>query len=247
MRKSLLGLSLAAALAAPGLASAQAAASSPHTVAGNATLASDYRFRGLTQTFEEPAFQGGFDYTHSSGFYAGNWNSNISDTLYAGSPLEMDFYAGWKPTFGPITADIGVLYYFYPGSDSPALGKIDNTEVYVGATWKWISLKYFHAVSDFFAAPDTKGSNYIDLTASLDLGRGFGVVGHVGHQKVKNFGDLDYTDYKLGVTKDIGGWVFGLAYIDTDAEEALYTFTNAVGKAVNIGDATVVLSVSKTF
>jgi uncharacterized protein (TIGR02001 family) len=247
MRKSLLGLSLAAALAAPGLASAQAAASSPHTVAGNATLASDYRFRGLTQTFEEPAFQGGFDYTHSSGFYAGNWNSNISDTLYAGSPLEMDFYAGWKPTFGPITADIGVLYYFYPGSDSPTLGKIDNTEVYVGATWKWISLKYFHAVSDFFAAPDTKGSNYIDLTASLDLGRGFGVVGHVGHQKVKNFGDLDYTDYKLGVTKDIGGWVFGLAYIDTDAEEALYTFTNAIGKAVNIGDATVVLSVSKTF
>ena len=247
MRKSLLVVSLAAALAAPGLAAAQAAASSPHTVAGNATLASDYRFRGLTQTFEEPAFQGGVDYTHSSGFYAGNWNSNISDTLYAGSPLEMDFYAGWKPTFGPISADIGVLYYFYPGSDSPTLGKIDNTEVYVGATWKWITLKYFHAVSDFFAAPDTKGSNYIDLTASVDLGRGFGVVGHVGHQKIKNFGDLDYTDYKLGVTKDVGGWVFGLAYIDTDADEALYTLTNAVGKAVNIGDATVVLSVSKTF
>ena len=247
MRKSLLGLSLAAALAAPGLASAQAAASSPHTVAGNATLASDYRFRGVTQTFEEPAFQGGVDYTHSSGFYAGNWNSNISDTFYAGSPLEMDFYAGWKPTFGPITADVGVLYYYYPGSNSPTLGKIDNTEVYVGASWKWISLKYFHAVSDFFAAPDTKGSNYIDLTATLDLGRGFGVVGHVGHQKVKNFGDLDYTDYKLGVTKDIGGWVFGIAYIDTDAEESLYTLTNATGKAVNIGDATVVLSVSKTF
>lgn len=247
MRKSLLGLSLAAALAAPGLASAQAAASSPHTVAGNATLASDYRFRGLTQTFEEPAFQGGVDYTHSSGFYAGNWNSNISDTFYAGSPLEMDFYAGWKPTFGPVTADVGVLYYYYPGSNSPTLGKIDNTEVYVGAAWKWISLKYFHAVSDFFATPDTKGSNYIDLTATVDLGRGFGVVGHVGHQKVKNFGDFDYTDYKLGVTKDIGGWVFGIAYIDTDAEESLYTLTNATGKAVNIGDAAVVLSVSKTF
>ena len=247
MRKSLLGLSLAAALAAPGLASAQAAASSPHAVAGNATLASDYRFRGLTQTFEEPAFQGGVDYTHSSGFYAGNWNSNISDTFYAGSPLEMDFYAGWKPTFGPVTADVGVLYYYYPGSTAASGGKIDNTEVYVGASWKWISLKYFHAVSDFFAAPDTKGSNYIDLTATVDLGRGFGVVGHVGHQKVKNFGDFDYTDYKLGVTKDIGGWVFGIAYIDTDAEESLYTFTNATGKAVNVGDATVVLSVSKTF
>src|SRR5687768_17557552 len=114
MRKSVLSAAVAAAMAIPGVAAAQAAASSPHTVAGNATLATDYRFRGLTQTFEEPAFQGGVDYTHSSGFYAGNWNSNISDTFYAGAPLEMDFYAGYKPSFGAITGDVGVLYYYYP-------------------------------------------------------------------------------------------------------------------------------------
>jgi uncharacterized protein (TIGR02001 family) len=247
MHKSVLCAAVAAAMAIPGVAAAQAAASSPHTVAGNATLASDYRFRGLTQTFEEPAFQGGVDYTHSSGFYAGNWNSNISDTFYAGAPLEMDFYAGYKPSFGAITGDVGVLYYYYPGSNAPGIGKIDNTEIYIGASWKWLSAKYFHAVSDFFSAPDTKGSNYIDLSATLDVGGGFGVVAHVGHQKVKNFGNLDYTDYKLGVTKDIGGWVFGAAFIDTDADSAAYTFTNATGKSVNIGDSTVVLSVSKTF
>ena len=248
MRKSVLSAAVLAAMAVPGVAAAQAAAAaSPHTVAGNATLATDYRFRGLSQTFEKPAFQGGVDYTHSSGFYAGNWNSNISETLYAGSSLEMDFYAGYKPTLGPVTGDIGVLYYYYPGSNAPTIGKIDNTEVYIGASWKWLSAKYFHAVSDFFGAPDTKGSNYIDLSATVDLGRGFGVVAHVGHQKVKNFGNLDYTDYKLGVTKDIGGWVFGAAYIDTDADEAFYTFTNAGGATKNIGDGTVVLSVSKTF
>lgn len=243
MRKSIVSLAVTAALAAPLIAAAQA--TSP--VTGNVTLASDYRFRGLSQTFEEPAFQGGFDYAHSSGFYVGNWNSNISDTLYAGSPLEMDFYAGYKPTFGDFTLDFGILYYYYPGSNLAGVGKIDNTELYAGVAWKWLSAKYFHAVSDFFGVPDTKNSNYVDLTATVPFGSGWGIVGHVGHQKVKNVSSADYTDYKIGITKDIGGWVFGAAFVDTDADAAAYTFTSGAGKDVNIGDSTVVFSVSKTF
>ena len=105
MRKSVLSVALAAAFSVCGSAPAQ----SP--VTGNVSLVSDYRFRGLTQTFEEPAFQGGFDYAHSSGFYVGNRNSSISDTFYGGSPLEMDFYAGYKPTFGAVTGDVGILFY----------------------------------------------------------------------------------------------------------------------------------------
>ena len=245
MRKSVVSLAVAAALAAPGIAAAQAPAPSP--VAGNVSLVSDYRFRGLTQTFEEPALQGGFDYAHSSGFYVGNWNSSISDTFYAGSPLEMDFYAGYKPTFGDITADLGVLYYYYPGSDLPGVGKIDNTELYAGVAWKWLSAKYFYAVSDFFGVPDTDGSSYIDLTANFSFGAGWGLVGHIGQQKVKNISAADYTDYKIGITKDIRGWVFGAAFVDTDAEDAAYTFTSAGGKTINVGDSTVVFSVSKTF
>ncbi len=241
MRKSLASVAVAAALAVPTLAAAQAAAPSP--VAGNISLVSDYRFRGLTQTFEEPALQGGFDYAHSSGFYVGNWNSSIADTFFGGSPLEMDFYAGYKPTFGDITLDLGILYYYYPGS-SP---KIDNTELYAGATWKWLSAKYFHAISDFFGVDDTKGSNYIDLTANFPFGAGWGLVGHIGHQKVKNFSDADYTDYKIGITKDIRGWVLGAAFVDTDAESGSYTFTSGGGKSMNVGDSTVVFSVSKTF
>jgi uncharacterized protein (TIGR02001 family) len=241
MRKSLASIAVAAALAVPTLAAAQAAAASP--VAGNISLVSDYRFRGLTQTFEEPALQGGFDYAHSSGFYVGNWNSSIADTFFGGSPLEMDFYAGYKPTFGDITLDLGILYYYYPGS-SP---KIDNTELYAGATWKWLSAKYFHAISDFFGVDDTKGSNYIDLTANFPFGAGWGLVGHIGHQKVKNFSDADYTDYKIGITKDIRGWVLGAAFVDTDAESGSYTFTSGGGKSMNVGDSTVVFSVSKTF
>jgi uncharacterized protein (TIGR02001 family) len=236
MRKSIASVAVAAALAVPGLALAQAA--SP--IAGNVSLVSDYRFRGITQTFEEPALQGGFDYAHSSGFYVGNWNSSIADTFFAGSPLEMDFYAGYKPTFGDVTLDLGVLYYYYPGSDP----EIDNTELYVGAAWKWLSAKYFHAVSDFFGVPDTKNSNYIDLSANFAFGAGWGLVGHIGHQKIKNNSAADYTDYKLGVTKDLSGWVLGVAYVDNDAEG---TITSGAGKSMDIGDSTLVFSVSKTF
>lgn len=237
MRKSILSAAVAAALLVPGLAAAQAA--SP--ISGNMSLVSDYRFRGITQTFEEPALQGGFDYAHSSGIYLGNWNSSIADSFFAGSPLEMDFYGGYKGTAGPLGYDLGLLYYYYPGSNP----KIDNTEIYAGISWQFLSLKYFHAVSDFFGAPDTKGSNYIDLTATWDLGSGWGLVGHIGHQKIKNNSDADYTDYKLGVTKDVGGWLFGAAFIDNDASGTITNANNGTTK--NVGDSTVVLSVSKTF
>jgi uncharacterized protein (TIGR02001 family) len=251
MRKSILTLSIAAALSVPGLAAAQATAAapaSPHTITGNMGLFSEYRFRGIAQTFEKPAFQGGFDYAHSSGFYAGNWNSNVSETLYSGASLEMDFYGGFKKAFGDFGIDVGAIYYYYPGSNLAGVGKIENTEVYIGGSWKWVSLKYYHAVSDFFSAPDTKGSNYIDLTATFDLGSGWGVVGHYGQQKVKNAGALDYADWKLGVTKDLGnGWNATASYIDTDAETAGYTFTNAGGTTKFLGDTTFVLSIGKTF
>jgi uncharacterized protein (TIGR02001 family) len=248
MRKSILTLSVAAALSVPGVALAQAAAASPHTITGNMGLFSEYRFRGISQTFEKPAFQGGFDYAHSSGFYLGNWNSNVSETFYSGASLEMDFYGGFKKAFGDFGIDVGAIYYYYPGSNNATFGKIDNTEVYIGGSWKWVSLKYYHAVSDFFSVPDTKGSSYIDLTATFDMGSGWGVVGHYGQQKVKNASAADYGDWKLGVTKDLGnGWNASLAYIDTDAELAPYTATNAGGKTMFLGDTTVVISVGKTF
>src|SRR5690349_701525 len=88
MHKSLIAVSVAAALSVPGWASAQQAApaeaKSPHTFTGNMTIISDYRFRGISQTFGKPAIQGGIDYSHASGFYLGNWNSNVSDS--AGYP-----------------------------------------------------------------------------------------------------------------------------------------------------------------
>jgi len=281
MRKSLLALTVASAFAVPSLAVAQTAApaaapASPHTFTGNMSLVSEYRFRGIDQTYGKPAIQGGFDYSHSSGFYVGNWNSNVnSGAGYPAGNIEMDFYGGYKPTFGDWTLDIGTIYYAYPGTNATAAnfaanprtlathtGKVYNHEIYLCASWKWLSFKVYDAISDYFSAPGTKNSYYWDLSANYDMGSGWGVVGHVGKLKVKGWStgttatNADYTDYKLGVTKDLNGWVLGGALVGTNAKGncasgEFYCFGNSTGAGAtnfrNAGRSTVVLSVSKTF
>src|SRR2546429_6197344 len=114
MRKSILSLAVAAAVLVPGLAAAQTPAPSPLT--GNITLISDYRFRGISQTFDKPAIQGGFDYAHASGLYAGNWNSNVSQGAgFPGGNIEMDFYGGFKKGLRrPRSRGWFFLFYYSP-------------------------------------------------------------------------------------------------------------------------------------
>jgi uncharacterized protein (TIGR02001 family) len=268
MRKFVLPLALAASASASGFASAQqAAAPAPSPVAGNMTLVSEYRFRGIDQTYGKPAIQGGFDYSHSSGVYLGNWDSNVSQGAgYPGGNLEMDFYGGYKKAFGDLGLDVGAIYYYYPGSEASSLanphttatnsGTVHNIEGYVGGSWKWFSLKGFYAFSDYFKVPDTKHTYYIDLSGTYDIGSGWGVNGHVGHLKVHNFSEADYTDYKLGVTKDLTGWTLGASLIGTNAKGSCpftltgspYCFPNTDGtKFRDAGRTTLVLSVGKTF
>lgn len=282
MRKTFIAASIVSgALAGPSLAFAQAAApaapASPHTFTGNMSLVTDYRFRGISQTFKQPALQGGVDYSHASGFYVGNWNSNVnSGAGFPAGNLEMDFYGGWKNTWGDWGLDLGAIYYYYPGTDATAAnfpanprtgathtGRVHNTELYVGGSWKWLSLKYYHAISDYFSLPDTKGSHYLDLSGTYDLGDGWGIVGHLGSFKLKKWDNGpdatkgSYADWKIGVTKDLSGWVLGAAYVDTSskgscnpANPGFYCFGNSAAGATkfkDVGNGTLVLSVSKTF
>lgn len=253
MRTSPLALALAAALAAPAIAFAEDKAPEPtpeHTFAPNVGVVSDYLFRGVSQTHGKPALQAGLDYSHSSGLYAGVAASTITwvkDWLGKGS-LEIDLYGGYKNSFagGDWNYDVGLITYNYPGSgtatkgNAAAFGQLANpntTEVYAALGYKWLSVKYSHAVSSHFigwvpttaAGPDatrnSRGSNYLEVNAAYDLGDGWGVSGHVGHQKVKNvvavtaYGpDADYTDWNVGVTKDVGFGVVGLMYSTTNAK-----------------------------
>ena len=112
--------------------------------------------------------------------------------------------------------------------------------------------KYLRAASERSGnAIFNDGTGYLDLAATYDLGGGWGVNGHVGHLSYKGRDKADYTDWKVGVTKDVKGYVFGLAYVGTNARDKAgdwYSYTNAsTGKVVAAGADTVLVSVSKTF
>lgn len=253
MKKTLLPVSLAASvlagLASP--ASAQDAATSvptstlsAHSFSANVSVVSDYRFRGFTQTNFRPALQGGFDYSHSSGFYAGNWNSNVSDDLFPGGNLEMDFYAGYAHEFNNgLGLDLGVLYYYYPGTTAAKGGTISNTELYVGLSYGAFSAKYSHGVSDFFGAPDSRNNFYVELGADFELGDGWGLNAHVGYQKLKNDPVLKgYVDYSAGITKDLQGWILGASVVATNHRDWYQT-----DKGRDAGRPGVLVSLSRSF
>ena len=261
MKKNIVALAAFASFAAvPAFAQTAAAAAAPAsdwTVTGNVGLFSDYRYRGISQTDKKPALQGGFDIGHSSGLYIGNWNSNIDSAQYNGANLEMDFYGGYKTTFDAFGFDVGVIYYYYPNSGNNPTGslKIDNTEIYVGGSFGPVSLKYYYAVSDFFSAPDSKGSSYLDLGFVYDFGNNFGVNAHYGYQYLKGDaraaeiggqfpGPGNISDWKIGGTYTVDGWVFGLAYIGTNRN---YTAGTAALTNKNISDGTALVSVGKSF
>ena len=249
-----LSLSLGTLLLAAAFPSlAQPAAPTPvWTVTGNVGLFSEYRFRGISQTDRDPALQGGFDVAHRSGFYLGNWNSNVDSAFFNGANLEMDFYGGYKTSFGKTGLDFGLIQYYYPGSGKGGTQKIDNTEIYLGASWGPVGVKYFHAVSDFFGFPNSKNSYYVDGSFTHDLGSGFSLGAHVGYQKLRGGARVveigaagpvaSVVDYKLGVTKDLAGFAVGLALVGTNRDLA-----GAAPRNRNVSSDAILLSVAKTF
>ena len=224
-----------AALATIAAAGAAHAGDGPFTA--NVGLVSDYAYRGSSQTDERPALQGGFDYAHDSGLYAGVWGSNVS-WLSDSNPnvhnsLELDLYGGYKGTAGAIGYDVGLLQYYYPGSYPKGFNSPNTLEGYVGLSWEFLSFKYSYAFTDLFGYDKSDGSQYYDLGAAVDVGGGFTLAAHVGYSDIK--GQDDYTDWKLGVTKEFGGFNFGLHYVDTDVDNA------------DLADERVILSIAKSF
>ena len=268
MRKTLLAVAIAGVFSLPAVvfaadAAPAAAPASPHTFTGNVGFASEYLYRGIAQTAGKPALQGGFDYAHASGLYAGVWGSNISwleNANVSGASLEIDIYGGYKGTFGAsdFGYDVGVLTYNYPGTLSPGATRPDTTELYGALSWKFLTLKYSQSTSNLFGVPDSRNSSYLELNAAYDLGNGWGVNGHVGSQRIKNVVNSagDYTDFKLGVTKDLGFGVVGLAVSGTDAKDncgagEFYCFPQRPGPGVapdySAGKTKAVLTFNKTF
>ena len=218
------------------------------SVSVNAGVVSDYRYRGISQSRLKPAVQGGVDYAFANGFYIGAWASSIKWIKDAGggANAEVDLYGGYKTELAKdLTIDVGVLRYQYPSADlsvSP-----NTTEVYGALTYGPATLKYSHSVTNLFGFADTKGSGYIDLSASFDVGGGVMLAPHVGYQKVKGISLASYTDYSLTVSKDFSGLLLSAAVVGTDTKDVpgSYAYVSPDGK--NLGRTTAVLGVKYTY
>jgi uncharacterized protein (TIGR02001 family) len=266
MRKSLLSLAIISALgsqaafaeeAAP--AAAPAAETPAYTLAYNVGLYSQYIFRGLTQTANKPAIQGGVDFTHSSGFYLGSWASNVSwlEDAKAGGPglgydnesLELDLYGGYRGAIKDVSYDVGLLQYVYPGTPVKGQVRAETTEVYGSLAYKWVTAKLSVVASnDTFGVAKTRGTYYADLTANYPVTDTITLTAHVGRQEydISGTDNLSYTDWKLGLSKAFAnGVTVGGYYTDTNAKAAGYG--NGAYAGGNIADAQGTVFVSKTF
>lgn len=221
-----------------------------HEVSFNVGVASEYRYRAISQSRLDPALQGGADYTHNpSGFYAGTWLSTIKWTKDAGGggDVEWDIYAGKK---GEITKDVsydvGVLTYVYPSNGLDKVAGFVNantTEIYGQIGTGPVYAKYSHAVTNLFGFVNSKNSGYLDLGANLELKDGYTLNLHAGRQIVKNNSAASYSDWKVGVSKEFFGVNFSLAALGTNADKKAYV--TPAGKFT--GKTTLVLTAVKTF
>jgi uncharacterized protein (TIGR02001 family) len=251
MQKHFKKAALATAIAGSLLAgtSAQATEVFGGDLSANVAVVSNYYFRGVSQTDDGPAVQGGVDLEGIGGtsIYVGTWASNVDfgdraneevtntdgDTIEVqtgvnnSTSYEIDFYAGWAPSLGDFNFDVGYIYYAYP--DTPG-ADIDYGELYGSAGWKWFTVGVSYTVnSDNDEGPFQEKDLYGFLAADVELQDGWGIGASVGGYKFDDDGerdsdgveqDLDYANWNIYVSKDVGDWgAFNLTYEQTDIDD----------------------------
>lgn len=194
-----------------GAASAQDAAQKPFTLSYNVGVASDYVFRGVSQTQEDPQVFGGVDLAAGK-FYAGTWASNVD--FGDKTDAEIDLYAGYKPTLGAASLDFGVIYYGYAGApkgadygnvEFKAAGSIPAGKGALGAA-------VFYSPDSFGAADEAV---YYELNGSYPVIDKLSVSAAVGRQTYKGSGD--YTTWNVGAAYALNSTLtLDLRYHDTD-------------------------------
>jgi len=205
-------------------------------ISANVTMATDYLFRGISQTDNSPTVQGGFDWAHDSGFYLGTWASNIA---FADS-VETDFYGGYGGASGDLSYDLSAVFYHYPSATDLDYWEIIGALGYdFGAVAVSGSIAYSW---DFFDSTGTAWAYEGGLEIPLPME--FSLSGTIGYQDIDDndkFGTDDYTYYSIGVSKDLFGVTLGLTWSDTDLGKS-----DCFG-GDNICDSKLVASISKEF
>jgi uncharacterized protein (TIGR02001 family) len=236
------------ALAAPALAQDDRVAPPAVAVTGAVTLASQYRFRGISLSDERAALQGTVNVNHRSGFYTGIWGSSLDGFgELGGSNLELDLYAGFRRALAPdVTVDAGLLYYAYPGSSG---GDFEFFEPYANVTLTrgpvTAKLGIAWAPPQDGLANDANRYLFGDLALAIP-NTPIALTGHLGnsHGRTPLTPSGDYLDWSLGATAAWRNFTLGVTYIDTslDAAEAASS-----GATRDIVDAAVLVSLTATF
>ncbi len=192
-------------------------------ITGNVALATDYTFRGVSQS-DGPVVQGGLDASFGdSGFYLGTWASNIN--FGGGSDLELDVYGGYKFALGAVNMDVGVLGYLYPNAQDDG-AELDYWEVYAKPS---IALSdQFTVGAAFYYSPEFTGESgdafYYEANAAFAVSPELSFSGAVGVQTVDTAGffagEDDYTTWNVGGTYSALGLGFDLRYVGTDVDNA---------------------------
>jgi uncharacterized protein (TIGR02001 family) len=221
------------------LATASAAhAEFPGSFTGTITATSDYNWRGVTQTSQDPALQGSVDYSMENGFYAGAWASNVDFGDCCDEEVEIDLYTGFSGG-ETVTWDVGFVYYWYPGADD-----LDFPEVYASVGYEWVEAKLSYS-SDF--ANYSEQAWYLEGNAAYELPANFGLEAHIGYSTgdgiEEAYGQDDYFDWAVGVTYALKNFGLSLKYVDGSDLETL----DGTPDDVSSSEGVVIFSVSTTF
>jgi uncharacterized protein (TIGR02001 family) len=203
------------------------------------TATSDYDFRGVTQTAQDPALQLSVDWAAENGLYVGAWGSNVDFGDCCDENVELDLYAGFAGGDEEgLTYDVGGVYYMYPGADD-----LDYPEIYAGVAYGMFDAKLWYSW-DFFALDED--AYYIEGNMNVPLPAEFGLALHVGYSDGTVFDDFEgyesYFDYSVGITRSFGGFDFELKWVDGSDWKAL----DGTPGDVLSSEARVILSVSTT-
>jgi len=204
---------------------------------GTVTATTDYDWRGVTQTAQDPALQGSFDWSSDMGLYAGVWASNVD--FGSGDPnVEVDLYAGWSGG-EVLTYDFGAVYYTYPGESD-----FNFPEIYGSVGWEFLSAKISYSW-DFAGTSET--ALYYEGNVDYGLPANFGVTGHIGYSDGDGiraaYGQSNYYDWSVGLTYTWSHFDFALKWVDGEDLDTLRNTPDDISSS----DARAIFSVSTTF
>lgn len=240
-------LLMAAAASAAAMAGVANAEESKITFSGNVALATDYAFRGISQTNGSSAIQGGFD-ASSGSVYAGAWASNVA----FGGSQELDLYAGFKPTVGPLSLDFGVIAYLYPSSSDDAA----ETDYYEGYAKASVTpAEGFTLGAAAYYSPDftleTDKAYYLEINGAYTVSDKLSVSAAYGYQKIDDVngpaaGALDdsYETWNIGGTYSVAGFGLDLRYVDTSLGSSDRIITSGFATEQN-ADGRVILTIKR--